>query len=269
VAVRLAAARSVIIVPDSTLQRLPFAALMNPANGKYLVETHLVFSSPSAAVYRASSERLTSWSAGPLTAAVYANPSLRGSSFDGLPTLRASEAEGARVASIYPGSLFLKGEDVTTVRFEASAPAHDVVHFGGHAIIQRRQPWSSAMLLAASGDDGVFAVPRISRMTFRRTRLVVLAACSTTQGKGSDVEGASSLARAFLVAGVPSVIATLWDLEDGESGPLMQALHRHFVTGAPAAEALRSAQLEALRSRSAAMRHPGYWSVFALMGASA
>ena len=58
------------------------------------------------------------------------------------------------------------------------------------------------------------------------------------------------MTHAFLQAGAPTVIATLWPIEDREAAAFFPRLHRHLTRGLPASEALRLAQLESIRSSS-------------------
>ncbi|HUR82985.1 MAG TPA: CHAT domain-containing protein, partial [Thermoanaerobaculia bacterium] len=264
---RFERARSLVIVPDAILEQIPFAALVDPGNGKYLVQTHLMVVSPSVAVYLLCTDRSEDKPAVlQPTAAIFANPVLD-ASFTALSSLPAAEREGERVASLYAERLFLRGTEAAHDRFTSSADAYDVIHFAGHTVIMPAQPWHSALLLGPGrNDNGVLSVREISGLSFRRTRLVVLASCSTSQGEKSDVEGTSSIARAFLIAGVPSVLSTLWDVEDEETGTLVAMVHRRYVSGDAPEEALRAAQLHALQSDSPEKRHPASWSVFAMIG---
>jgi CHAT domain-containing protein len=101
-----------------------------------------------------------------------------------------------------------------------------------------------------------------------RTRLVVLAACDTGNGYVSDSDGVQSLARPFLAAGVPSVVATLNPVHDLATKTLLTVFHRRFRSGASAAEAMRQAQLSLLYGPDAALRSPMYWAPFQVLGAS-
>lgn len=267
VAKYVAPARTLVIIPDAILQRIPFHALIDSRTGSYVVERHEVIYAPSAAVYRIASAGLRALSK-PLTAVVFANPSLDGTEHSSLAPLPFAEAEGRRIARLY-GGICLHGAKATAMEAKRAARDYDVVHFGCHGVSRPREPWKSAIVLARSGsDDGLFSAAHIARMSFPRTQVVVLASCATGDDPSMTVEGAPTVAKAFLIAGVPTVIATLWDVEDGEVGPLVQAFHKALVRGDRPAGALRRAQLEALRSASPELRHAGYWAVFVLTGAS-
>jgi CHAT domain-containing protein len=93
----------------------------------------------------------------------------------------------------------LTGQLATKERFVQAAPGADVVHFGGHALANPDYPSLSRLVFAdkAGVEQSLFA-HEISRMKFQRTRVVVLAACSTAAGAVSRGEGVVSVARPFL-----------------------------------------------------------------------
>jgi CHAT domain-containing protein len=264
---RVASKRNLIIVGDASLQQMPFAALYDPATRHFLVQDHAIVTVPSAAIYVLSAHRHVAASALPQTVAIFANPLPHAAPFDSLNPLTASESEGRIVAHHYPTAFVALRSDATAARFMAEAPRFDIVHFAGHAVTRPLEPWHSALLFASSGhDDGTLSVEQVTHMSFVRTRLVILAACSTLRAQKSGVEGVPSLARAFLVAGVPSVVGTLSDVDDFEATTLLTLLHDGIRRGLAPADALRAAQLAVLRGDDPALRQPGYWAAFALLG---
>ena len=89
-----------------------------------------------------------------------------------------------------------------------------------------------------------------------QARLVVLAACGTAAGEASRLEGALSIARPFLAAGVPAVVASLWDADDTTSRRFFVAFHRNLLAVGDPATALRQTQLGFLRERDVTLTHP-------------
>jgi CHAT domain-containing protein len=264
---RVTSKRNLIVVGDASLQQLPFAALYDPATRRFLVEDHPIVTAPSAAVYVLSSRRQAPTSAPPLTAAVFANPLPHAPPFESVDALPASEDEARIVARGYATAFLALRSDATVSRFAAMAPRYDVVHFAGHAVRRATESWRSALLFASSDrDDGTLTVEQVTHLSFPRTRIVILAACSTLRAQRGGVEGVPSLARAFLVAGVPSVIGTLSDVDDFEAATLLSLLHTQIRHGFAPADALRMAQLAVLHGDDPALRHPGYWAAFALLG---
>jgi CHAT domain-containing protein len=76
-----------------------------------------------------------------------------------------------------------------------------------------------------------------------------------------------SLGRPFLAARVPYVLASLWDIDDSVSRRFFVAFHRALLTEEDPAVALRTAQIEFLKSEDASLAHPASWAAFVSMGA--
>jgi CHAT domain-containing protein len=95
--------------------------------------------------------------------------------------------------------------------------------------------------------------------------LVVLSACQTGLGKEVRGEGLMGLTRAFLYAGAPRVIVSLWNVNDRATAELMAALYSGMLReGKSPAAALRAAQLE-MRKRKG-FESPYYWAAFVQHG---
>jgi CHAT domain-containing protein len=77
----------------------------------------------------------------------------------------------------------------------------------------------------------------------------------------------SGLAQAFLAAGVPTVIASLWDVDDDSTSELMREFHHQYrVKHQNYSESLRQAQCSMIHSADPRRRHPYYWATFLLAG---
>ena len=73
------------------------------------------------------------------------------------------------------------------------------------------------------------------------------------------------LSRAFMYAGTPRVVASLWRVDDAATAELMKSLYRGVIKeGLSPAAALRSAQLRLMRR--ARFQDPFYWAAFQLQG---
>jgi len=75
-----------------------------------------------------------------------------------------------------------------------------------------------------------------------------------------------SLVRPFLAAGVPSVLATLWETDDEASVGLLAAFHRRVASGERPATALRGVMLERVEAFDGRNLLPPTWAVFELLG---
>src|SRR5262249_17445780 len=118
----------------------------------------------------------------------------------------------------------------------------------------------------SNNDSGALHAYELYGRRFARTRLVVLAACRTASGRRARGEGIASLARPFLAAGVPAVIASLWNADDRAATQLFTIFHERRIAGEDSVAALRSAQLSLLNSSDTALRSPAMWASFVLLG---
>jgi CHAT domain-containing protein len=257
------------IVPDGVLNGVAFAALKNPQSGRYLIEDHPVHIAPSATMFEIASNRRRATSPTARTSlVVLANPRLDPEDAASLPDLSSAEAEARDLAALYPGSTVLIGQRATKGAFVDAAARHRIVHFAGHALANEQYSLLSRLLLARDGPgrSGSLFAHEILELKLPATDLVVLAGCRTGVGAIRKGEGVISLARPFLALGVPSVIATLWDVNDAASRALFGTFYQSLRHGAEPVIALRDAQLRLLRDRDAALQSPAAWAPFTSLG---
>ncbi|MEK6299978.1 MAG: CHAT domain-containing protein [Acidobacteriota bacterium] len=263
------------IVPDKILNRVPFGALVSPRSGKYFVEDHLFVLAPSSNIFLACSgmarkkERVDKESV-----LSVGDPSFDRVKFGSLPDLPSAAREAKEIAACYESADVLLGERATEGRVRAAMKRADVIHVAAHYVVDERSPMLSKLLLAkeqGSGErarfDGVLQASEIYEMDSTRARLVVLSACRTGIERSYRGEGAISMARPFIKAGVPIVVATLWSVESESTADLMISFQRHRKhKGVPTGDALRGAQLDMLRSPHERSRHPHSWAGFETIG---
>ena len=264
-----ASQRALIFIPDGILQSVPFAGLWDRQTGRYLVEDYVLGVAPSGTVFaRASSGAGAPHDAAP-RALIVGNPQLDRGLWTGLSSLPGAEAEAEEIAGLYATPELLTGSAATKAAFLKSARTSQVVHFAGHAAVNADAPSSARLLFAPDprrDDSGALYLRELPRDGFPRTRLVVLAACRTAAGAVSRVEGALSLGRPFLAAGVPDVVASLWDIDDVVSRRFFVAFHRALLAEGDPVLALRKAQIALLRGDDVSLAHPASWAAFICMG---
>ncbi len=119
-----------------------------------------------------------------------------------------------------------------------------------------------AIALAPSGgDNGFLTAKEILGLKLNNTELVVLSACDTGRGRITG-EGVVGLSRAFIAAGVPSVIVSLWSIPDAPTASLMTEFYRQLQQKPDKAQALRQAMLTTQKQ----FPDPKDWAAFILIG---
>lgn len=264
------------IVADKFLFNVPFRALMSPATGRYLIENYSLALSPSSSVLitctEASNRKQGTTRESALSVGV--------THFDhnedrDLPDLPSAAKEAREVASNYASSIFLINERARKKEVLREIAKADVIHLASHFISSNLSPLRSRLLLwNEPGDDpnsgipnGILESSEIYKVKLPTAKLVVLSACQTGIERYYRGEGAISLAHAFIAAGVPLVVASLWAVDSDSTTELMINFHRNRKREASSsAEALRRAQLAMLNGSDSRYRHPYYWASFNLIG---
>ena len=129
----------------------------------------------------------------------------------------------------------------------------------------------SALALTADGQsDGLLTALEIFQLEIPAD-LVVLSACETGKGKVYEAEGIVGLTRAFMFAGAPRVICSLWKVDDEATRALMIEFYRLWNPkegdGLGTAAALKKAQ-EYIKThpKHPEWKHPYYWAAWVLWG---
>jgi CHAT domain-containing protein len=262
------------IVPDKILNYLPYQALVSPVTAHFLIEDYYMGTAPSSTTFidlTGSAQR----KAGKFEEELLSvgNPRFNRVDFDSLPELRSAAREAQTVASLYPKRHLLLSDDATETAVRSEIGNADVAHFAMHYIVNDQMETLSGFPLTpnqGSSDNaranGFLQSHEIYGMGFPRTRLVILSGCQTGIEQQYAGEGAIGAARPFLIAGVPTAVATLWPVDSDASAELMAGFHRHRRGSSPVAQALRSAQIEMARGADAHYRHPYYWAAFQTIG---
>jgi CHAT domain-containing protein len=258
--------KSLVVVPDRSLARLPFAALYDNRLGQYLIEQRAISITPSATLWLRSAEARPERSTkniSVLTVGVSASATYRGTF---LPPLSSAEDEAADVARIYSQSSLLLGTDATPENFLRLSLSTDVVHFAGHAVVDPDAPRRSVLLFGDSSGTSLRPLSLGDLFDARAgsAELVVLSACRAQDSVANDREGLLGLAGAFVAAGVREVVASPLEVADELSPPVMATFHRHYVARRSAVVAFREAVLELLR-RGGETSSPAAWGAFTVI----
>ena len=258
---------SLVLIPDAFLRSLSFASLWNRQTGRYLVQDYQLGRSPNGSVFvqASAAEARSKRSRTPRLLAI-GNPRLAPGS--GLARLRGSEIEATEIAQLYADSELLLDAAATKRAVLTGLGRSDIVHFAGHAM-EGNSLGSGRLILAPDREaltGGVLRSDEILSSDLERTRLVVLAGCRTATGERSRFEGALGVTRPFLEAGVPMVVASLWDVDDSSSRAFFLEFHRRFLAEGDAATSVRQAQLAFLQGNDPVWAHPSKWAGFVSFG---
>ncbi len=244
--------RFVGVVPHGLLHYLPFAALTD--GQRYFGDEHAIFYLPSASVLPFIQKKSK-----PVGAQMLA---IAKSQAEGMPVLQHADEEAEAVAGLFSTRAFTAG-NASKMEFLKRAGASSMLHIAAHAELNTANPLFSRIMLGGGKDDtGALEVREVYDLDLSNASLVVLSSCETQLGRQSQGDDIVGLNRAFIYAGTPTVVASLWTVDDESTSYLMKSFYTHLKRGLTKAEALQAAQKEARKKYP----HPYYWAGFVLTG---
>lgn len=264
----------VILIPQGDLFLVPFAALMN-ADGNYLIEQHTLLTAPSIHVLdltrQQRQQRAATENEAPLIVGNPAMPTVQIPSADWtgrLTNLPWAEVEATKIADFF-GTEAITGNAATESRLKQQMMRPGVLHFATHGLLEYGFPDESGVrdlpgaiaLTSGNGEDGLLTAAEIYGMNLNAD-LVVLSACDTGRGRITG-DGVVGLSRAFISAGAPSVVVSLWAVPDASTAELMVAFYNQLDQGQDKAQALRQAMLTTMQQYP---DDPKHWAAFTLIG---
>ncbi|HEX6864931.1 MAG TPA: CHAT domain-containing protein, partial [Thermoanaerobaculia bacterium] len=186
--------------------------------------------------------------------------------------LRFSRLEAEEIGALAPPGALAAELDFAASRdlaLSGRLREYRYVHFATHGVFDTARPELSGLVLSRIDEKGR---PREGFVGLRDiynlelgAEVVVLSGCQTALGREIRGEGLLGLTRGFLYAGVPRVVASLWQVDDRATAELMSRFYRGLWTdGLPPAAALRKARLSLAAERR--FRDPFYWGAFVLQG---
>jgi len=183
-----------------------------------------------------------------------------------LRPLPGSIREVEEIGKMSGGRAFT-GTKASEELFKQLAGESHIIHLATHAFLDDDDPLKSKLVFSKGNaeEDGFLNVYEIYNLDLV-ARMVVLSACNSGSGGLKRGEGIMSLARAFIYAGVPNIIMTLWTVSDKQSYELMLGFYRQLIAGRSTEAALRKAKLEFLEQATPTYQHPQYWAGYILVG---
>ena len=255
----------IIIVPDSCMYQVPFAALTDDG-GKFVSETFRLRIVPSLTTLKLIQESPPYYHSH-TGALIVGDPQVgeviykgRRMNITGLPCARKEAEMIGRLLGVTP----LIGDRATKQAVLQAIHSVSLIHLAAHGDAERGE-------IVLSPECPADYVPReeaylltmadISRIKLQ-AKLVVLSCCHSARGQ-IKAEGVIGIARAFLGSGARSVLAARWALDDTATEKFMTCFYEHLFRGESASESLHEARKW--------MRNNGFvevskWASFMLIG---
>jgi tetratricopeptide (TPR) repeat protein len=246
------------IIPHQVLHYVPFSALNDGET--YFSEQYIIFQLPSSSSLPYIQEKTGHELSNPL---IVGNPDTQNPD---LPPLKFAAEEAEKIAALYAVQPLL-GTQASEYALRDKSAGTGIIHIAAHGGLNPKTPMFSRLWLAPEkGEDGQLNVYEVYGLNLDQADLVVLSACQTQHGEVSAGDEIISLNRAFLY-GAPTVISSLWSVDDQATGEMMERLYSHLQQGMTKAEALQAAQKEIRNDPDhPEWQHPFYWSAFVING---
>ena len=181
--------------------------------------------------------------------------------------LKGIKEEAKTVSKLIGGNLFLD-ENASEKTFKQQASEFDVLHLAMHTILNDESPMYSKMAFSQTSDtteDGFLNTYEVYNLQLK-SRMAVLSSCNSGSGILQKGEGVMSLARGFIYAGCPSLIMTLWSVEDNSGVKLMTVFYKDLKKGFSKSKSLQQAKIEFLQNADQLHAHPYFWSGYVVIG---
>lgn len=237
--------RTLIIVPHHMLHYVPFEALYD--GEKYLVDSHEIVRAASASVLKIVRDRKVQPKHEDLVLAVA----------DEMTPHINDEVEALR--ALLPNARFFVGSEAREDKLREYGPSAGKLHIAAHGIFRADNPMFSSLKLGDSWLN-LFDIFNLQL----GAELTVLSACETGMSAVWEGDELLGLARGFLYAGTPSLVVSLWTVNDRSTAQMMRRFYEELQAGASKSRALQQAILEVKKD----FPHPYYWAPFILMGKS-
>jgi CHAT domain-containing protein/tetratricopeptide (TPR) repeat protein len=186
-----------------------------------------------------------------------------------LQPLAAAQKEVKSLEQLFEGK-FLFGQATNEKAFKQTASEYGIIHLAMHGALNTKHPILSSLAFTENQDsleDNLLQAYEIAQLQLNAD-LVVLSACETGYGKFEEGEGIVSLARSFMYAGTPSLVVSLWSVNDFSTAVIMSSFYQNLKKSMPKDEALRQAKLNYIQNIKGPASHPAYWSPFIQIGDS-
>ncbi len=246
------------IIPNGKLHLLPFQVLGQKDQEeafRFLLEDKSIFYLNSQSILKFAQKRAREIGEKDNVIA-FGNPD---------DSLRYAEEEIELIKGIFSNARAYIRRDATEDKVKRELAGFNILHLATHGRMKGNIKGSHILLVPSSDgkEDGKLFIREIWALQLLGYQLVTLSACETAMGKEASGDVIVSLETAFLRAGTPTIVASLWEVDDQATGILMKTFY-HNLTRQGKAEALRGAQVALLKDPR--YIYPYYWASFVLVG---
>ena len=271
--------QNLIIIPDGYLSTIPFDAfLFEELNSEkvdykslpYIHNEYLISYHFNSSMGINSSKEINRRTAKNLVAFSFSSEDVKDLSAEQILTtnqIGGSSKEINAISSLVENVDLFSGLNATEANFVENAPNYDIIHLAIHGEADLDNAMDSKLMFPAGGEgqDGSLYPFELYNLSLK-AKLVVLSACESGIGKMFSGEGIFSMARAFAFAGSPSIVMSLWKVNDNATASLMESFYTALSNSENVDNALRIAKINYLKDADELNAHPSNWAALVPIG---
>lgn len=157
-------------------------------------------------------------------------------------------------------NLYFRSDDIEIVNEDKMLTRSGLILAGANNIL-RKVP------IPYGVEDGVLYADEIANLDFNCVNLLVMSACQSGLGDNHTSEGVFGLQRGFKLAGVESIVMSLWKVNDISTEYFMTEMYKNIALGQSKREAFNNAQISLRMKNAGEFDLPEYWAAFVLLDA--
>ncbi|WP_159025740.1 CHAT domain-containing protein [Aquimarina sp. Aq78] len=249
--------KKIIIIPDHTLQYLPFETLITNDDNANIANNYFINDFEISYLYSISlSKSINHTNKSPTQNLIGFAPI----HFEkhNLVDLKKSGKKMREIQRLFGGNMFTK-KNASKSNFIKESSSYKAIHLSTHAnSMSNQDPW------IAFYDEKLY----LNELYFIKTQaeLVILDACKTGIGALQPGEGTMSITRGFFHTGAKSVVSSLWNTNEKSNNEIILSFYTYLKKGMSKSSALRNAKLDYLKTHQGSELSPFFWGPLIVQG---
>ena len=253
-----------IINPDGILFKLPFETL--GTNNRLLIEDYSIRYTSNLGFVTYRSENTATSENVHVYAPYYTEDTTSSKVRQSASFLQGASNEAKTISSLFPSVLF-NDASLTKSEFIKTAGKAKLLHLAMHAEVNENFPEFSRLMFSKNinKEEDHLYLEELYGLSLSAD-MAILSACNT--GTGLEKNGhLESFQRAFTFAGVPSTVASLWEVPDTSTEEIMVLFYKHLKEGETKSEAMQNAKLTYKENHAGSkLSDPYFWAGFVVYG---